>query len=87
LVSSKTLPGDFDVCYDTTGIDPERLDLVLLRFENQRAAQKAKFLGEFFPAHIPATPLPQPAYLEFFQLVKYSDRKKGILALDLRRSL
>lgn len=85
FVTSKMIPGDYDVCYETAGMTRDRLDPTLQRFDHQRAAQKAKFFGEFFPARIPATLAPRPIYLEFFQQVKYQERKKGIVALDLRR--
>ncbi|MCA9839624.1 MAG: hypothetical protein KC422_22130 [Trueperaceae bacterium] len=85
FVTSKALPGDYDVCYETVGMTRAKLDPALTSFANGRAAQKAKFFGEFFPAHSPATLAPRPIYLEFFQQVKYSNRKKGIVALDLRR--
>ena len=39
-VSAKPLPKDFDACWDPTGVDPSRLDPVLLTFDNERAAQK-----------------------------------------------
>ena len=85
FVTSKTVPGDYDVCYETAGMTRSRLDPALQSFANERAAQKAKFFGEFFPAHLSATSAPRPVYLEFFQRVKYSNRKKGVIALDLRR--
>ena len=47
-VSGKPRPGDFDACWDPSGVDPAKLDPVFLRFENGRAAQKAEFKGEFF---------------------------------------
>ena len=42
FVSAKQTPGDFDGCWEVTGVDPNLLDPVLLNFENRRAAQKAK---------------------------------------------
>jgi hypothetical protein len=49
FVTSKDVPGDFDLCYDETGINWSRLDPVPLDFNNGRAAHKAKFGGEAFP--------------------------------------
>lgn len=83
FVTSKAIPGDYDVCYETKNMVASRLDPALLSFANGRAEQKAKFLGEYFPAHLPATLAPTPIFLEFFQQVKYSNSKKGIIALDL----
>ncbi len=35
------------------GVDPNHLDPIFLDFSNARAAQKRRFMGEFFPAEIP----------------------------------
>src|SRR5262245_25178541 len=48
IVTRKRAPGDFDGCWDADGVDPDRLDPVLLDFTDIRAAQKAKFGGELF---------------------------------------
>src|SRR5438094_981503 len=53
FVTAKDVPGDFDACWDTTGVDPALLDPVLLVFDRGRAAQKAKYGGELFPAQLP----------------------------------
>jgi hypothetical protein len=50
-------------------------------FSNQRAAQKAEFGGELFPASWAADWQGRP-YLEFFQLDR-KGRPKGIIAVDL----
>lgn len=85
FVTEKEEPGDFDGCWDERGVDPSRLDPVLLRFDNGRAAQKAKYLGELFPASATADPMPPfRAFLDFFQRDK-DDRPKGILSIDLVR--
>ena len=47
------------------------LDPVLVDFSNLRAAQKAKYFGEFFPAHLPAErSAPYRMFLDFFQTDK-----------------
>lgn len=38
FVSVKASPGDFDVCWESNGVDPDLLDPVLLTFSNQRQA-------------------------------------------------
>jgi hypothetical protein len=48
FVTAKKAPGDFDGCWDTQGVNAELLDPVLLTFDQGRAAQKAKYLGELF---------------------------------------
>ena len=41
---------DFDACWEEVGVAPELLDPVLLQFDAGRVAQKARYLGELFPA-------------------------------------
>lgn len=82
FVSSKTEPGDFDACWEEAGVDPDKLDPVLLKFDDGRAAQKAKYGGEVFPASALAG-RGDGAFLDFFQTDKDSGARKGIVALDL----
>lgn len=82
FVSAKSIPGDFDGCWEEDGIDFDLLDPVLLDFEGSRTAQKAKFRGELFPASIDADG-EGTAFLTFFQTDKETGRRKGIIALDL----
>lgn len=81
FVSAKPLPSDYDGAWDVRGVDPHLLNPVLLDFGNKRAAMKARFKGELFPAHINAAP--GVTYREFFQ----RDRNgvpKGVIEIDLR---
>src|SRR5919204_935850 len=48
FVTTKPDPGDFDGCWETDGVDPARLDPVLMTFDRGRRAQKAKYGGELF---------------------------------------
>ena len=82
FVTSKGIPGDFDACWEVEGVDPYKLDPVLLTFENGRAAQKAKYLGEMFPAGYIADD-DGSYFLEFFQMDKDTGEQKGIIAIDL----
>ena len=82
FVSDKVAPGDFDGCWEEAGIDFDSLDPVLLDFEGSRAAQKAKFGGELFPAFAVAD-LQGSIFLDFFQMDKDTGSQKGIIALDL----
>jgi hypothetical protein len=59
FVSQKELPQDYDGAWDTVGVDPSRLP-VLLDFSNGRAAMKSKYLGELFPATAMGPPLVCP---------------------------
>ena len=83
FVTRKEVPGDFDACWEEVGVDPTVLDPVLLTFENGRAAQKAKYLGELFPVSAIAS-ADGFSFLEFFQTDKETGRRKGIVELDLR---
>lgn len=82
FVTSKTYPNDYDACWEESGVDPTALDSVLLTFDEGRAAQKAKYLGELFPASIIADS-EGLSFLEFFQTDKETGRFKGIIAIDL----
>lgn len=81
FVTAKPIPGDYDACWDPTGVDPKRLDPVFRDFNYQRYAQKKKFSGEFFPSTMMNRPT-QP-FLEFFQIEKFTGKKKGILLIEL----
>jgi len=81
-VTGKPRPGDYDGCWDPSGVNRNLLDPVLLDFSNSRQNQKNKYLGELFPFN--ATAKPGRVFLEFFQEEKFSGKKKGILAIDLK---
>lgn len=84
FVTAKDEPGDFDACWEPDGIDFEKLynlDPVLLDFSNKRAAQKAKYGGEIFPATADAIGDGTPFYV-FFQMAR-NGGYKGIVAIDL----
>jgi hypothetical protein len=84
FVTTKLVPNDFDACWDIEGVDPDRLDPVLLTFDDGRSAQKAKYLGELFPAQL-SEGGSGGSFLAFFQVDKETGNPKGIVALDLRR--
>jgi uncharacterized protein DUF6932 len=80
FVSLKELPQDYDGAWDTTGVDPNLVDPILLDFSNGRAAMKSKYLGELFPASAAAAP--GVLYRDFFR----KDRNgvpKGVVQIDL----
>jgi hypothetical protein len=83
FVTAKTVPGDFDACWETTGVQGALLDPVLLTFANQRAAQKAKFGGELFPAGAVADTV-GTRFVDFVQVDKATGSVKGIIAIGLR---
>src|SRR3954471_11374645 len=84
FVTGKETPGDFDVCWDVTGVDGTELDPVFLTFDDGRAAQKAAFGGELFPAQAAADGL-GTIYFHFFQQDSVTGEAKGIIQLDLGR--
>jgi hypothetical protein len=84
FITAKEFPGDYDACWYTAGFVLVALDPVLLNFTNKRAAQKAKHLGEFFPANIKAeSKSPFRVFLQFFQFDKASGDQKGIIGIKL----
>ncbi len=84
FVTAKDDPEDYDACWEVAGVDPYLLDPVFLTFENGRAAQKARYLGEMFPAST-TEGASGATFLDFFQIDKETGDPKGIVALDLRR--
>ena len=81
FVTSKNHPGDFDGCWDPDGVDPRKLDPVLLTFGNRRAAQKTKYHGELFISS--STADGGMTFLDFFQRDKATGNPKGIIGIDL----
>ena len=84
FVTSKETPNDFDACWNEAGVDPENLDRTLLMTSIPgRDVQKARYLGEFFPASAIAD-ADGLSFVEFFQRDKKTGESKGIVAIDLR---
>ncbi len=82
FVTSKEVPNDYDACWEEAGVDPTALDPVLLTFDPGRVTQKAKYMGELFPASSIAH-ADGFSFCEFFQVDKSTGRPKGIVAIDL----
>jgi hypothetical protein len=83
FVTAKPVPGDFDACWDSTGVDLlmlQRLEPAFSDLTPPRTAQKQRFKGEFFPAAMPADTFGR-SFLEFFQFYRQS-RPKGIVLLQ-----
>lgn len=80
FVTAKDEPGDFDACWDTAGVDLDRLDPVMLDLSNHRVAQKARFGGELFPNVV--EPSSGVVFAEFFQGERDTGRK-GIVVINL----
>ena len=82
---SLALPSPFLSCglsSDPLSKDPQLLDPVFLDFSDDRAAQKARYGGEFFPSSFAADAVGR-TFLEFFQLERYSGERKGIVLVEL----
>ena len=82
FVTIKAIPNDYDACWDEDGVDPVLLDPVLLTFDAGRAAQKATYMGELFPASVVAN-AGGLSFIDFFQIDKETGDPKGIIAIDL----
>ncbi len=82
FVTDKEYPNDYDACWEEAEVNPYALDPVLLDFSDARAAQKAKYLGELFPAGAIADSH-RRTYLDFFQIDRDTENPKGIVSIYL----
>jgi len=80
----KGQPGDWDGCWDPSGVDRKLLDPLLMDFSPQgRARMKVKYLADLFPS----TWIEQSSsstFLNYFQIDKATGLPKGVLVLNLR---
>jgi hypothetical protein len=86
FVSNTPIPDDFDGAWELSGVDLRKLRAVeplLFDFSNGRAAQKAKFLGEMFPAEAQEVSSGR-TFIEFFQEDKTRGEQKGVVTIDIR---
>jgi hypothetical protein len=81
FVTAKSEPADVDVVWDLTGVDAGALDTIFFNFEDERAAQKHRFGGEFLPAQL-VEGVTGRSFLRFFQYTR-DDEPVGIVAIDL----
>lgn len=81
-VTDKAVPGDYDLCWDTAGVDWNALDPALLDVDFPRTLQQLKYRGDVLPNVIEAASgLP---FQEYFQQNKNTGGTKGIIELTLR---
>jgi hypothetical protein len=80
------VPADFDAYWDPAGVDFAQLDPVFDDFDNGRANQKARFGGEFFPSTL-LEGGSGSVFEEFFQVDRFTGKKKGILAIALQAGM
>ena len=83
FVTTKPRPGDFDACWDPEGVDFTLLDPVILNLHGSRMAQKVKYHGELFP-YMNVADQAGTFFIDFFQVVRGTGDRKGIVAIDLR---
>lgn len=86
FVSAEPAPSDFDGAWELASVDLRKLQVLeplLFDFSNRRAAQKAKFLGEMFPAELMEGRSGR-TFVDFFQQDMDTGNPKGIVAIDLR---
>jgi hypothetical protein len=81
FISQKPIPGDFDALWDTTGVDIDKIDPVLLDFTRRRERQKLKYEGESFPSSSLADG--SRTFEEYFQVDKETGYSKGIIRVWL----
>ncbi len=80
FVSAIEEPGDYDACWDWSGVEPALLDPLLLDFsQTGRALMKAKYLGDLFLSGIEAGS--GKPFVEFFQRTR-DGQVKGIVLLN-----
>lgn len=80
FVTGKPNPGDFDGCWDPTGINVSQLNPLFLEFDKGRKSQKAEFGGEFFPV----TKGKGQSFVDFFQQDRFTGMQKGIISVLLQ---
>jgi len=82
FVTAKDEPGDFDVVWDPTDVDLDRLDAIFFDFTDGRRAQKERFGGELLPNVVERRS--GLVFAEFFQNERDTGFK-GIVVIDPRR--
>ena len=80
FVTAKAVPRDYDACWDPDGVDPNKLDPVLMDWSSSgRLRMKAKYMGDLFIAGTEAsTGLP---FVEFFRKDR-DGTPKGVVVID-----
>lgn len=89
FVTQKLEPNDYDACWegdwDFVTMNLARLEPLFIDFvdlSTGRKKQKLKYNGEIFPAEFSADSI-GTSYLDFFQQIRFSSGKKGIVAIKL----
>jgi hypothetical protein len=82
---TRAVPNDFDLCWETDGVDWEALPPALLDVDPPRALQQAVYRGDILP-NVQESGSGMPI-LEFFQKDKVTGGAKGIVAIDLSKEV
>lgn len=83
FVTSKEIPGDYDLCWSLVGVAENNIDKSLINFTPAgRARMKEKYRGDIFPAELPEGGSGK-LFVDFFQSDKNTGEKKGIVAIEL----
>lgn len=82
-VTSKETPGDFDACWEITGVNLEVLDPVFLQYAQGAVRLTQRFGGQLFP-YLSTSVVSSESFFEFFQRTKVTAQPKGIVVIDLR---
>lgn len=82
FITTKKVPGDFDACWDSDGVDFDAIpDHLLITDESVRTLQKKMFGGELYIADSGADEW-GTLFVDFFQYDR-NRIQKGIIKLDL----
>lgn len=85
FVTEKEHPGDFDLIWDTAGVDGTRLHPVLRDVEPPRHAQHARYGGDVLPNLIEGNSgMP---FRDFCQQNPITGRQRGIVEIDVAGGL
>jgi len=83
FVTDKEIPGDYDLCWSVNGVEPTKLDPILLEFTPEsRSKVEVKYRGDVFPAEIPEG-VSGKLFIDFFQTDKNTGEDKGIIAINI----
>ncbi len=83
FVTSKEIPGDYDLCWSLVDVVEENIDPVIIDFTPiGREKVDKKYRGDVFPAEIPNGDSGK-LFVDFFQTDKNTGNQKGIIAIKI----
>lgn len=83
FVTKKETPGDYDLCWSVFGVDPHKVDPILLKFTpDEKSKAEIKYRGDIFPAELPEGGSGK-LFLDFFQTDKNTGNEKGIIQIKI----